>query len=119
LITKKQQKAIELMFEGNLSQKQISEIVKVHETTLSRWKHEDSFIEATKEYTKKVISQSTSKAMSTMVNLLNAKSELVRFNAAKDLLDRAGFAPTDNVNVNANINPVQIVDDIPEDDSDG
>lgn len=101
MITKKQQKAIELMFEGNLSQKQISEIVKVHETTLSRWKHEDSFIEATKEYTKKVISQSTSKAMSTMVNLLNAKSELVRFNAAKDLLDRAGFAPTDNVNVNS------------------
>lgn len=101
MITKKQQKAIELMFEGNLSQKQISEIVKVHETTLSRWKHEDAFIEATKEYTKKVISQSTSKAMSTMVNLLNAKSELVRFNAAKDLLDRAGFAPTDNVNVNS------------------
>lgn len=38
---------------------------------------------------------------------------------AAELLGKRHSLFTDKVNVNANINPVQIVDDIPEDDSDG
>lgn len=120
MITKKQQKAIELMFEGNLSQIEISSQLNINSVTLSRWKQKPEFIEAMKDYTDKKISRATPKALSTMLHLLNAKSELVRFNAAKDLLDRAGFIPTQKHDVNTNIAPVTIIDDIPkEDDADG
>lgn len=120
MITKNQQKAIELMFEGNLSQKEISAQLKIHPTTLSRWKRDKGFIEAMRLYTNETISRSTPKAMSTMLKLLNARSELVRYNAAKDLLDRAGFIPTQKHDINANVNPIQILDDVPpESDSDG
>ncbi|KRM40678.1 hypothetical protein FD47_GL002698 [Lentilactobacillus parafarraginis DSM 18390 = JCM 14109] len=55
-----------------------------------------------------------------MLKLLNARSELVRYNAAKDLLDRAGFIPTQKHDINANVNPIQILDDVPpESDRDG
>lgn len=54
------------MFKGNLSQNEISTQLKIHPTTLSRWKRDKGFIEA-------------------MLKLLNARSELVRYNAAKKL----------------------------------
>ncbi|WP_225420423.1 phBC6A51 family helix-turn-helix protein [Lapidilactobacillus bayanensis] len=117
MITKKQNKAIELMFEGNLSQKAISKELGIHETTLSRWKNDKDFIKAMSEYTEATIAKSTPKALSTMIGLLKAKSELVRFNAAKDLLDRAGFAPNDRVDLN--VESVTFVDDVPEDDTNG
>jgi phage terminase small subunit len=37
-------------------------------------------------------------AQSTLMRLLNAKSEYVQLEAAKDLLDRAGLKPATNVN---------------------
>lgn len=114
MITKKQKRAIELMFEGNLSQLVISEQLKIHPTTLSRWKRNPDFIEAMRVFTDSVISRSTPKAMATMLKLLDARSELVRFNASKDLLDRAGFMPTVKQDVNATVNPVQINDNVPD-----
>mgnify|MGYP003366049432 CR=1 FL=1 len=41
----KKQKAIELMFNAKLSQKDIADEVGVHETTLSKWKHDDDYKE--------------------------------------------------------------------------
>lgn len=118
MITKKQKRAIELMFEGNLSQTQISAELKIHPTTLSRWKRDEEFVEAMRVFTDGVIARSTPRAMSTMVHLLNAKSELVRYNAAKDLLDRAGFMPTIKQDIKADVGPVNINDNVP-DGSDG
>ncbi|MCS8562725.1 hypothetical protein EFJ78_02040 [Pediococcus pentosaceus] len=98
----KKQKAIELMFNAKLSQKDIADEVGVHETTLSKWKHDDDYKEYMEKYARETISRSSGKALGTMIGLLNARSELVRFNAAKDLLDRAGFAPTDKVDLSGN-----------------
>ena len=39
------------------------------------------------------------KAVRTMENLLQSESDNVRFSAAKDILDRTGFKPSDNINV--------------------
>ena len=38
-----------------------------------------------------------------MENLLKSESDNVRFSAAKDILDRTGFKPSDNINVNGTI----------------
>jgi len=118
MITKKQKRAIELMFEGSLSQLAISEQLKIHPTTLSRWKRDPDFIEAMRVFTDSVISRSAPKAMATMLKLLDARSELVRFNAAKDLLDRAGFVPTQKHDVTGDLQPIINVD-IPRSDADG
>lgn len=113
MITKKQKRVIELLFEGNLDQIEISEQLGIHPTTISRWKRNPDFVEAMRVFTESVIAKSTPKAMSTMVKLLDARSELVRYNAAKDLLDRAGFMPTVKQDIRANVGPVQITDDVP------
>lgn len=102
LLSAKKKKAIELMFQTKFSQKEIADEVGVHESTLSKWKHDDDYKEYTDKFARETIAQTAGKALGTMVRLLDAKSELVRFNAAKDLLDRAGFAPSEKVDLNGN-----------------
>lgn len=46
-----------------------------------------------------------------MENLLTAKSELVRYNAASDILDRTGHKPTDKVEAEV-ITPT-FINDVP------
>lgn len=102
VLTKKQQRAITLMFDKQMSKADIARELDINASTLWRWSTTDEFIEAMTSYAHKAISQSTSKALGTMIGLLDARSEMVRFNAAKDLLDRAGFAPTEKVDLNGN-----------------
>ena len=52
------------------------------------------------------------KAFNTEAALLKAKSEMVRLMAAKDILDRAGFKPDENINISTD--PVVIVNDLKE-----
>lgn len=100
MVSKKQLQCIELMFDGELSQKQISNKLNVHETTISRWKKNGDFREAIQEYVNHQINDTALMALNTLKKLLKAKSELVRYNAAKDILDRAGFAPTNKHELN-------------------
>lgn len=99
MLTKKQQNAVKLLVDSSLTQKKISEELGIHETTLSRWKEVPEFAEAVDQYTHKVMGRAAPEALRTMKALLGAKSELVRFNAAKDLLDRAGYAPSTDINL--------------------
>ncbi|MDT2383387.1 hypothetical protein P7D56_23110, partial [Enterococcus avium] len=55
--------------------------------------------------------KSSGKALNTMLKLLAARSEMVRFNAAKDILDRGGFAPVDKKEITS-IEPPVFKDDI-------
>lgn len=91
----KQQKALTLMIEGNLNQKQIAKQVKVSERTIINWKKRDDFKAALLEMEREYLKGLAPKAIRTMEELMNAKSELVRYNAASDILDRTGHKPTD------------------------
>lgn len=88
-LSKKQQKAVMLLFSGNINQKEIAEQVGVHPSTLSHWKEWEEFRDAQDEYNVFMLRDLTSEAIITMRKLLHAKSEMVRFNAAKDILDRS------------------------------
>ena len=77
---------------------------------------DENFTSAYDDYVKVIMSKSSGKALKTMLNLLNAKSEMVRFNAAKDILDRGGFMPTNKQEID--IKSVTFVDDVPLDDDD-
>lgn len=103
MLNNNQLKVIELMYETKMTREEIANKVGVGTRTISRWKNEnEEFQEAMNNYAHKSIVNAVPKALGTMIGLLNARSELVRFNAAKDLLDRAGFAPTDKVDLSGN-----------------
>ena len=106
-LTNRHNKAIELLFEGSLKRIEIAEELKISEQTLYNWLKDEDFTHAYDEYVKTIMGKSSGKALNTMLKLLAARSEMVRFNAAKDLLDRAGYKAVDvheiqsTVNINA------------------
>lgn len=94
-LTKKQQEYIRLKNETNLNEGEIASEIDVNRSTISRWKNNDKFREGFKGYQVEYLSSQVPKALQTMINLLDAKSELVRFQASKDILDRSGYTPID------------------------
>ena len=90
-LTKKQQEYIRLKNETDLNEGEIASEIDVNRSTISRWKNNDKFREGFKGYQVEYLSNQVPKALQTMINLLDAKSELVRFQASKDILDRSGY----------------------------
>lgn len=110
MLNSKQRKCIELMITGDRTQKEIAEILHVSEATICNWKKNEDFMSEYTSSLKHSMKDVAAKAFQTEVMLLKARSEMVRLMAAKDILDRAGFKPDDNVNVNG-VGTVVIVDD--------
>ncbi|WP_251135037.1 helix-turn-helix domain-containing protein [Exiguobacterium sp. s102] len=104
-------KAIQLMVRTNMSQKEIAKKIGVNETTISRWKQLKDFDEIRFQEERLYLGELASPALRTMRDLLNAKSELVRYNAASDILDRTGFKPIDRQEITGALG-VQFIDDI-------
>lgn len=111
------QKAIELLFEGTMKRREIAEELKITEQTLYNWLKDDDFSKAYDDHVKTIMSKSSGKALNTMLSLLSAKSEMVRFNAAKDIMDRGGLAPIDKQEIKQDINFDIVIDDWDDDDA--
>ena len=94
-LTKKQQEYIRLKNETDLAEGEIAVEIDVNRSTISRWKHNDKFREGFKGYQAEHLSKQVPKALQTMINLLDAKSELVCYQASKDILDRTGYTPVE------------------------
>lgn len=88
-LPKKQQKTIMLLFSGKMNQGEIANNVGISRTTISAWKQKEIFRQAQDEYNRFMLRDLTSEAIMTMRELLDARSEMVRFSAAKDILDRS------------------------------
>lgn len=88
-LPKKQQKAVTMLFTGVYKQSDIAKELHVAESTFYAWKTHEDFRTAQDEYNRFMLRDLTSQAIITMRNLLNARSEMVRFSAAKDILDRS------------------------------
>lgn len=114
MLTSKQNKAIVLMVEKNLNQNEIAKELNVARQTISNWKRNAEFQEELLNAERNLLKGLTGKAIKTMENLLTAKSELVRYNAASDILDRTGHKPTDKVEAEV-ITPT-FINDVPADD---
>ena len=110
-LTKKQQNYIRLKNETNLTEGEIASEIDVNRSTISRWKNNDKFREGFRGYQVEHLSNQVTKALQTMINLLDAKSELVRFQASKDILDRTGYNPIETQEIETNAT-VQFNDDI-------
>ena len=112
VLNQKQRRCIELMIEGSYTQKQIAGQLNVTENTISNWKKNDEFMSEYNTILKSNINAVAAKAFSTQMKLLSARSEMVKYMVSKDILDRAGFKPSEKVDLS--IEPVTIVNDLKE-----
>ncbi|MDQ7113912.1 DNA-binding protein [Staphylococcus simulans] len=110
-LTKKQREYIRIKNETDLSDKEIAIEINTPQPSISRWKTNDKFKAGLMAYQAHHLESSVPQALQTMISLLNAKSELVKFQAAKDILDRTGYNPIDKQEVE-HTGSVQFVDDI-------
>lgn len=117
MLNKKQKECIKLMVCGELSQREIAQVIKTTEQTICAWKKDEEFQAEYDALMRDEIKTLAPKARRTMDKLLAAKSEMVRFSAAKDILDRAGYAEDTKLNITGG--PVQIIDDIPRGNNNG
>lgn len=115
MLSAKQRRCIELMALGTLSQKEIAKEVKITEQSICAWKKDGEFMAELDVRVRASIQSIAAKALGTQAKLLHAKSEMVRYMAAKDLLDRAGYAPDNRIQLHGD-STVQIIDDIGEKD---
>ena len=100
MLSSKQKKCLELMACGDLpplSQREIAKQIDVAEETISRWKKDKEFMSELDALNRIIIQSLAAKALKTYTDLLDAKSEMVRYMVAKDILDRAGFKPDDKI----------------------
>ncbi len=98
-LSRNQIKAIELLAFESMTQREVATKLGVHENTVTNWKKNAEFIRELTKANKKSITAASNRALATMLGLLKAKSSLVRFYAAKDILDRAGYVATAKIDI--------------------
>ncbi len=85
------------MLDGSMNQKQIAAEIKVTEQTIINWKKNEDFQALQFKMERDKLKSFVPKAMKTLVSLLNAESDTVRFYASRDILDRAGHKAVDEI----------------------
>lgn len=91
-LDKRRQKAIIMLFEDNLNDEEIAKSVNRSRQTLNKWKNDYKFKLAQEQYKSLVVKKDfESKALRELVNLLNAKSEMVRLQTAITILKMSGM----------------------------
>lgn len=92
-LSKDKQTFIRLVFEGELTNKEIAvRINKKRVSTVSDWKKKKWFEPAFNAYANRVIkNQYKNKSLKTLVDLLDAKSEMVRLQTAITILKMSGM----------------------------
>lgn len=91
-LDKKRKKAVVMQFEGTYTDEEIAKTVGRTRSTVTLWKKEQWFKKAFNAYANKLIKNKyRSKAMNTVFELLNAKSEMVRLQAASTIFKLSGM----------------------------
>lgn len=91
-LDKNRKKAVVMQFEGTYTDEEIAKTVGRTRSTVTLWKREQWFKKAFNAYANKLIKNKyRSKAMNTVFELLNAKSEMVRLQAASTIFRLSGM----------------------------
>lgn len=99
-LTGKQLQAIELMISTNMTQIEIAKAIGMCDETVHRWTKNELFQAKLEEENRKRFKKLAVEAQREMQRLaLKGKSEQVRFQACKDILDRAGYKPKDEIDL--------------------
>lgn len=107
MLSAKQRKCIEKLVTGRYTQAQIAKELKITPQTICNWKKDPDFSQELQACLKSCIQTLAPKAVKTLESLLNSESDNVRFSAARDILDRTGFKPGENISVTSNLEAEQ------------
>lgn len=113
----KKEKALAMLVSGDYKLSEIALRLKISEKTLYNWRQEEEFESELKRRLNIKMGTLAAAALKTQSNLLNAKSDMVKHLAAKDLLDRAGYNADSKIQLEGE-GAVQIINNIPRSDSD-
>lgn len=91
-LTKKKQKAIKMMFEGDLTIKEIAQELHCGERTLYSWKNDALFVKAQNEYAIHVLNNALPESIKELIGLIqHGKSEMVKLQAIQTVLKHANL----------------------------
>ena len=119
-VTDRHRNVIKLLIEGNLSKSEIAKNVKITRKTLYNWLNDDDFkaeydeaLAEMERITKAKIGSMAYRALERQEKILDkSKNDIAAAAVAKDVLDRAGYAPEDKINIK-NTEPITIINNIP------
>lgn len=98
MLNPKQIKCLQLMISGDKTDKEIAGAINVTPKTICEWKKKcKEFQDEYKALMRNSLQYAAPKAFRKQMELLKSKNDMVAHLAAKDIMDRAGFAPTDKV----------------------
>ena len=105
MLKPKQTECLKLMMENpKIKGKDLATELNVSEKTISQWKNKNE--EFQNEYNALVrskIQYAAAQALGKQIELLHSKNDMVAHLAAKDIMDRAGFNPTDKVEMDVDM----------------
>lgn len=99
MVNANMKKAVKLLVERGLTQRAVAKELGIDETTISKWNDKEEYTKYKESEERKFLRRLVPKALNKMVQLLDAKSESVQFEVAKDILDRCGFKPTNKMEI--------------------
>jgi uncharacterized protein YjcR len=98
MLKPKQIKCLELMVQGNMTDKDIAEAINITQKTICEWKKNcREFQDEYNSLMRRSLQYAAPKAFRKQVALLDSKNDMVAHLAAKDIMDRAGFNPVDKI----------------------
>ena len=104
MLKPKQVKCLELMIQGDMTDKDIAEAIDVAQKTICDWKKNcKEFQDEYNSLMRRSLQYAAPKAFRKQMSLLDSKNDMVAHLAAKDIMDRAGFNPTDKVEMDVDM----------------
>lgn len=98
MLKPKQVKCLELMLKGDMTDKEIAEAINITQKTICEWKkNSKEFQDEYNRLMRSSLQYAAPKAFNKQLSLLKSKNDMVAHLAAKDIMDRAGFNPSDKI----------------------
>ena len=97
MLSEKQMQCINLMVIENKTQKQIAKELKITEQTICNWKKDKEFKNEIEQNIKENFGSLAVEAQKELKKLLKSNNEYIKMQAVKDILDRAGYKPTERI----------------------
>lgn len=104
MLKPKQIKCLQLMIKGEMTDKDIADAINITQKTICEWKKNcKEFQDEYNSLMRSSLQYAAPKAFRKQLSLLQSKNDMVAHLAAKDIMDRAGFNPTDKIELDADM----------------
>lgn len=111
----KQQRFVHLYLTGSYTNKEIAQLLDIHQNTLYNWLNNDKIIEVIREIQRvehetieTQLKAMRTKAINTMMDLMDSPIDGVRYQASKDILDRAGHKSKQEIKVDKTVKSIEM-----------